>query len=235
MEKPVKHIPNIDSTLRSRDSIISMPKVISKASGFMIKGRRIKSILYSNDVTVISNTNADAILNVYPFTADMAILESILNVARMPVLAGIGGGLTSGIRCATNGMTADQKGASAVVLNGPVDEKTIKLVDSYIDVPIIYTVLDYERDLVALHKMGVDIFNVAGGKDTAKLVKHVKSFFPVDEYPDVAIIASGGKNEESILETIEAGANAITVTGYGLAEELFHKKMQHYREDHELY
>ncbi|NLA95298.1 MAG: hydrolase, partial [Clostridiaceae bacterium] len=32
------------------------------------------------------------------------------------------------------------------------------------------------------------------------------------QYPDVPIIATGGPSDETILETIKAGANAITVT-----------------------
>ncbi|EQC78723.1 hypothetical protein HSIEG1_61 [Enterococcus sp. HSIEG1] len=43
------------------------------------------------------------------------------------------------------------------------------------------------------------------------------------------IIATGGPTDESILETIEAGANAITYTPPSNGE-LFSKKMQHYRE-----
>ena len=49
------------------------------------------------------------------------------------------------------------------------------------------------------------------------------------QYPDMPIIASGGKTEESILKTIEAGANAITYTAYGAMEKYFHEKMETYR------
>lgn len=49
-----------------------------------------------------------------------------------------------------------------------------------------------------------------------------------EEYPNVPIIASGGKTEESVLETIEAGANAITYTPPSTME-LFKDMMESYR------
>ena len=70
----------------------------------------------------------------------------------------------------------------------------------------------------------MNIFNVSGGKDTVELVKWVR-----EQYPDMIIIASGGKSDESILATIEAGADAITYTTYGKAEQYFQEKMESYR------
>ena len=43
--------------------------------------------------------------------------------------------------------------------------------------------------------------------NTAKIVRKIREKFPL-----IPIIATGGPTEESILETIEAGANAITYT-----------------------
>lgn len=37
-----------------------------------------------------------------------------------------------------------------------------------------------------------------------------------------------GKTDESIEATIDAGANAITYTAYGLMEQYFHSKMETY-------
>lgn len=71
---------------------------------------------------------------------------------------------------------------------------------------------------------GVNIFNISGGKDTVELVKWVR-----EQYPDFPIIASGGKTDASIEATIEAGANAITYTAYGMMETYFHEKMETYR------
>lgn len=71
---------------------------------------------------------------------------------------------------------------------------------------------------------GVNIFNVSGGKKTVELVKWVR-----EQYPEFPIIASGGKTDESIEATIDAGANAITYTAYGMMEQYFHEKMELYR------
>ena len=48
--------------------------------------------------------------------------------------------------------------------------------------------------------------------------------------PDIPIIASGGKTEESIRRTIQAGANAITYTP-PTTQELFKSMMENYREN----
>lgn len=46
-EKQIKKIPEITTPLRN--SIIEMPDIIRKASGIVIYGKRIKSIVYSLD------------------------------------------------------------------------------------------------------------------------------------------------------------------------------------------
>lgn len=217
-----KHVPQLKSELRQ--SIIEMPKVIRNASGISIYGKRIKSIIYTMDVAVIANNDADAVLAVYPWTPNTRILSAISVVAQVPILAGIGGGLTSGNRSSRLGTFAEEHGAYGVVLNGPCDIPTIEAVNEAVDIPIIYTVVNDKRDLAKLIKAGVDIFNVAGGKDTVDLVKWIRSQFP--EFP---IIASGGKSDEQILATIDAGANAITYTTYGKTEEYFQEKMEQYR------
>ncbi len=63
-------------------------------------GGCIRSILFTTDVPIIPNTNADAILAVYPFTPNPAMIKSVMLVASVPVLAGVGGGLTTGMRFA---------------------------------------------------------------------------------------------------------------------------------------
>ena len=89
---------------------------------------------------------------------------------------------------------------------------------------MIYTVIDKTRNLHPYIDAGVNIFNVSGGKDTVDLVKWVR-----EQYPDFPIIASGGKTDVSIEATIDAGANAITYTAYGMMETYFHEKMETYR------
>ena len=221
-EKPIKKIPEVVSPLRS--SIIEMPDIIRKASCIVIYGKRIKSIVYSLDVSLIANTDADAILCVYPFTPNTQILNAVSLVAKAPILVGVGGGLTQGERSARLASHAEENNATAIVLNGPVTVETTEMVRRYVDIPIIYTVIDKSRPLQPYIDAGVNIFNVSGGKDTVELVKWVR-----EQYPDIPIIASGGKSDKSIEDTINAGANAITYTAYGMMEQYFHEKMETYR------
>ena len=221
-EKPIKKIPEVVPPLRS--SIIEMPDIIRKASGIVIYGKRIKSIVYSLDVSLIANTDADAILCVYPFTPNTQILNAVSLVAKAPILVGVGGGLTQGERSARLASHAEENNATAIVLNGPVTVETTEMVRRYVDIPIIYTVIDKSRPLQPYIDAGVNIFNVSGGKDTVELVKWVR-----EQYPDIPIIASGGKSDKSIEDTINAGANAITYTAYGMMEQYFHEKMETYR------
>lgn len=218
----MKQVPEITSPLRN--SIIEMPKSIRKASGIKIYGKRIKSIVYSLDVSLLANTDADAILCVYPFTPNTQILNAVSLVAKAPILVGVGGGLTQGDRSARLASHAEENNASGIVLNGPVTVETTQKVREYVDIPVIYTVIDKTRPLQPYIDAGVNIFNVSGGKNTIELVKWVR-----EQYPDFPIIASGGKTDESIEETINAGANAITYTAYGMMEAYFHEKMETYR------
>lgn len=221
-EKLIKKIPEVVSPLRS--SIIEMPDIIRKASGIVIYGKRIKSIVYSLDVSLIANTDADAILCVYPFTPNTQILNAVSLVAKAPILVGVGGGLTQGERSARLASHAEENNATAIVLNGPVTVETTEMVRQYVDIPIIYTVIDKSRELQPYIDAGVNIFNISGGANTVELVKWVR-----EQYPVIPIIASGGKTDESIEATINAGANAITYTAYGMMEQYFHEKMETYR------
>lgn len=214
-------IPSILSDLRQ--DIVTMPEVMKECSGIRIYGRRIRSILFTTDVAVIANTNADAILAVYPFTPSPAIIKSIMMVASVPVLAGVGGGLTSGLRSANMSLLSESEGAYAVVVNGPTDVETIKEINKVADIPIIYTVVSDQVDLQERIAAGVDILNVSCGPDTAKVVQKIRQ-----KLPDFPIIATGGPTEETIRQVIEAGANAITYTAPSNAD-LFKKKMDKYR------
>jgi pentose-5-phosphate-3-epimerase len=221
-----KFVPELYTPLRSE--IISMPQSIRKASGIKIFGRRIKSVLYTTDVAVIKNNDADAILAVYPFTPNTSIIQAISMVANAPVFAGVGGGLTNGSRCIQIAMFAEELGCFGVVFNGPIKKETIQSANKVIDCPLIYSVVkplekDYLENLI---NCGVDIFNVSGGPKTPEIVRNIRKDFP--KFP---IMATGGKTDESITEVIDAGANAVTFTAYGAQEKMFHKKMEKYRHD----
>lgn len=214
-------IPSIMSDLRQ--DIVQMPEVIKESSGIRIYGRRIRSVLFTTDVSIIANHNADAILAVYPFTPSPAIIKSIMMVSSVPVLAGVGGGLTTGLRSANMSLLSESEGAYAVVVNGPTDVKTIEEINKMVDIPIIYTVVSEKSDLASRIEAGVDILNVSCGVDTPNVVRKIR-----ESFPDFPIIATGGPTEESIRRVIEAGANAVSYTAPSNGE-LFKGKMEKYR------
>ncbi len=215
------HIPSVMSDLRQ--DIVQMPEIIKECSGIRIYGRRIRSILFTTDVSIIANHNADAILAVYPFTPIPAIIKSIMMVASVPVLAGVGGGLTTGVRSANMSLLSESEGAYAVVVNGPTTVETIEEINKVIDIPIIYTVVSDKSDIKSRIEAGVDILNVSCGVETPKVVEKIRK-----EYPDFPIMATGGPTEECIRQVIAAGANAITYTAPSNGE-LFKGKMEKYR------
>lgn len=203
MEKRVA--PVITTNLRGH--MIEVPEVIRKASGIVILGKRIKSLIFSTDVAVIKNTNADAVMSVYPFTPQPIITQSLINASDVPVFCGVGGGTTTGRRVINLALDAEFKGAMGVVLNSPTKNDILQGVRETIDIPIVITVISETDDIKSRIDAGATILNVSGAKDTAKIVRKIRETWP--EFP---IIATGGPTDESILETIEAGANAITYT-----------------------
>lgn len=221
MEK--KKIPQIESRLRH--NILEIPKSAYKASGILIYGRRIKTIVFTTDIAIIRNCDADAVLAVYPFTPQQIIADSIIKAADMPVFCGVGGGITNGMRTVNLAKDAEHSGAMGVVMNAPITNENIRMVFDEIDAPIIVTVTSENTDIQARLDAGVSILNVACGKDTAKVVRKIR-----EQYPDVPIMASGGNTDEFIAETIAAGANAITYTPPS-TNELFKKIMVKYRDN----
>ncbi|MBP1048347.1 hydrolase [Enterococcus sp. BWM-S5] len=215
-------IPEITTPLKQ--DIIQVPEVISQASGIKIFGKKIRSIIFTTDIAIIRNTNADAVIAVYPFTPHPAITKSIIEAADIPVFSGVGGGLTQGTRSAYMSLFAESQGSIGVVLNGPTPIETIKSVCDVVDIPVISTVTSKFTPLDDKLEAGVTLINISAGKDTADTVRHFR-----EKYPDLPIIATGGPTEASIEETIEAGANAVTYTP-PTNGELFSKKMAKYRE-----
>ena len=215
-------MPKITTELRK--DIVKVPKVIRQASGIQIFGKQIRSIIFTTDIAIIRNTNADAVIAVYPFTPHPAITKAIIEAADIPVFSGVGGGLTQGFRSSYMSMFAEAQGSIGVALNGPTPLKTVEQVCKVIDIPVISTVTSKYTKIDEKLKLGVKVINISAGKKTAETVRYFR-----ERYPELPIIATGGPTDESILETIEAGANAITYTPPSNGE-LFSKKMQHYRE-----
>lgn len=216
-----KHIPEIDSRLRKR--IIEVPPEIYEASGIRIFGKRIKSLVFSTDVAIIRNCNADGVIAVYPFTPQLCITQAIIDVSSKPVFCGVGGGLTTGSRSIDIALHAELDGAYGVVLNAPSPNSLIMEMKRKIDIPIIVTVVSEKEDFKGRMKAGASILNVSGGAKTAEIVRKIREIDPI--FP---IMATGGPTSKSILDTVEAGANIITYTP-PTSGELFSNIMDKYR------
>ena len=197
--------PKIDGTLRK--FALRVPECIRKCSGIEIFGKIIKSLVFSTDVCIIKNVNADAVIAVYPFTPQPIIAEAVMMAADIPVFAGVGGGLTTGKRVVNLARFAEMQGAIGVVVNAPTANNVIEKIKKAIDIPIVVTVVNDQDDIRARVEAGTTIFNVSAAAKTPDVVAKIRSM-----YPDFPIIATGGPNDEAIIQTIEAGANAITWT-----------------------
>lgn len=220
-----KFIPSFEGNLRNH--MVIVPQCISKASGIRIFGRRIKSLAFTTDVAIIRNINADAIIAVYPFTPQPAITHGLMAAADMPIFVGVGGGVTRGERVVQLAQNAEFEGAFGVVVNAPTENEIIAKLKATIDIPIVCTVVSDNTDIGGRIKAGVDILNVSGAAKTAQIIRAIRK-----DYPEVPIIATGGPTDESIIETIDAGANAITYTPPSNGE-LFAISMRKYREQAE--
>ncbi len=205
-----------------RDFRIDVPEAIYECRGIKIFGRRIKSIVFSTDVSIIRNCNADAVIAVYPFTPQPVITQAVMMAADCPVFVGVGGGLTKGERVINLARHAEYQGATGVVLNAPTSDDTIRQVANIVDLPIVITVVK-EDDIQSRLDAGAQILNVSAAAKTPELVAKIRK-----KYPDVPIMATGGPNEESIKATIKAGADAITWTPPSNGE-VFRDIMEAYR------
>lgn len=64
--KPSKFVPEVKGRLKQR--IVTVPETIYRASGIKVLGTRFKSLIFSTDVAILENHNAQAVMAVYPFT-----------------------------------------------------------------------------------------------------------------------------------------------------------------------
>lgn len=215
-------IPQVDSQLRH---ILRVPKEAYAASGIIVNGRRIKTLIFSTDIAIIRNCDADAVFAVYPFTPQLAISEAIIKAAYIPVFCGVGGGTTKGLRTISLAKDIESQGAMGVVLNAPVSDLNITAVSMAIDIPVIITVVDEKTNIADRLNAGASIINVAAAQKTPEIVKKIRR-----DFPQIPIIASSGNLPETIERTIEAGANAITYTPPS-TKELFSQMMDTYREE----
>ena len=217
-----RQIPVVNGDLRSH--ILTVPETIWRASGIVVMGRRIKSLLFSTDIAIICNCNADAVLAVYPFTPQQRIANAIVTSSSIPVFCGVGGGVTNGPRSVMLARDAEAHGAFGVVVNVPMANETIAQMHRVIDIPVIATVVSERMDIDARVKAGAAILNVSAADRTPELVRHIRA-----DFPTLPIIATGGPNDETVAETIDAVANAISYTPPS-TKKLFESIMNGYRD-----
>ncbi len=215
-------VPEIHGNLRKH--MVRVPEIINEVSGIRIFGKTIKSLIFTTDVALIKNCNANAVIAVYPFTPQPLITHAIITVSDIPVFCGVGGGTTTGKRVVNLAMDAEFQGGIGVVVNAPTSNEVLLKLKDRIDIPIVITVVSEAEDVGERLKCGASIINVSGASKSPSIVKSIRK-----KYPEVPIIATGGPTVESIQRTIEAGANAITYTPPTSAE-IFKQLMEKYRD-----
>jgi DNA-binding NarL/FixJ family response regulator len=206
-----------------RRNLVRIPEEIRRCSGIVVLGKRIKSLLFSTDVAIIRNHNADAVIAVYPFTPQPAITHALMTAADVPVFCGVGGGVTSGRRSIDIARDAEFHGALGVVLNRPAPNDLIRRLKRVLEIPVIVTVVSAQDDVDGRVAAGVDILNVSGAQHTPDIVAAIRQ-----RHPDLPLLATGGRDAQHIAAAIDAGANAITYTPPSSAE-LFRRVMEGYR------
>lgn len=220
--KKFRNVPHISSKLRHH--ILEVPKEARAASGIVINGKRIKTLVFTTDIAIIRNCSADAVLAVYPFTPQPTISDAILRYSSLPVFCGVGGGTTQGIRSSQLAWDAESQGAMAVVVNSPMSNEDVARICSFIDIPLAVTVVSEKTDIAARVAAGASILNVSAAERTPEVVRVIR-----ESFPDIPIIATGGPTPESITRTVEAGANAISYTPPS-TKQLFTEMMEDYRQ-----
>lgn len=198
--------------------------LINSCKGLILNNQKIKSILFSTDIALIDNNDADAILAVYPFTPSERIIKTLIQFSNKPVICGIGGGITQGEFAINMAQKAEALGASAVIVNQPFKNEDIAAVKQHINIPIISSVSTINFDFKARIEAGVSCFNVTGGVETQNIVDYIQATFPT--FP---IISTGGKTIQTLKSITDKKINAVILTPPSNGE-LFRSIMDNYRE-----
>ena len=196
----MKEVP--DFTSRLRTNIVAVPEIIDTCSGIRVFGQLLKSFMFSTDVAIIRNTNANAIIAVYPFSPQPLISHALILAADKPIFCGVGGGITSGDRSIELAVDAEFQGAMGVVLNKPTPNDMIKRLKEKIDIPVVITVVSEKEDIKGRISAGVDIFNVSGADRTSDIIKKIRD---IDDH--IAIIAINRTLSGSINRTLSGSQN----------------------------
>ena len=207
-----------------RKAELPLPKAVASAPGIRFFDRTVRSLVFSTDLAIIRNCDADAVFAVYPFTCQPAITQALVGASERPVVTGVAGTLTTGVRSVLLAVQSEMQGASGVVVNATTKAQVIRNIARSIDIPVVITVLGMDARVPQQIAAGARIVNVAAGKETPSVVSQLR-----ERYPDLPIIASGGHTDETIAATIQAGADAVTWTPPSMVE-LERVAMDHNRE-----
>lgn len=192
---------------------VRAPEAAKACPGIELIGHTIRTLVFSTDLYIIRNSNADAVLAAAPFTCQPAITQALLQVAGRPVLAGVTGATTSGARSVILAMEAESQGVSAVIANMSATPDLVGDMARIIDIPVVATVGAFDDMLAEKVEAGARIINVAAGRNTSQVVAQVRA-----AYPDIPIIATAGPTEETAAAAIAAGADALSWTPPSSAE-----------------
>ena len=99
------------------------------------------------------------------------------------------------------------QGVAGVVVNTSIPIDTVEALAERLNVPVVVTVCADDAVAARQIEAGATMVNVAAGARTAEVVSSLRR-----RYGDLPIIATGGRTDESIARTIEAGADAISWT-----------------------
>lgn len=204
---------------------LTTPEIIQNCEGLSLGDRNVKSLLFSTDMALIENNDADAVLAVYPFSPSPRIMKTLVDFSEKPVICGVGGGKTKGKKSLEMAICAEQAGASGVIVNIPFEHKDVEAVKEKISIPIISSLGSMDLNFIkGRMNAGVDIFHVTGGKNTSKILK---SF--VSKFPNFPIMATGGNSISNLKDSIDSGAGAIVLTPPS-TKDLFRLAMERYRQ-----
>ncbi|MGI6153915.1 MAG: hydrolase [Christensenellaceae bacterium] len=205
-------------------SIVEVPEAIEEVAGIRLFGRVIKSIIFTTDIALINNNNADAVMAVHPFTPQAAVNRKIIEIAKVPVFCGINGMHMSSKRLVKLSRDAEFSGAAGLIIGPDVEYEAAAKIKLAVDIPVIATVVSVKEDVERKFEAGADMLNVSGAEETCAIIENIRK-----NNPYVPIIATGGPTDDTLKETIACGADAITFTPPTNAE-IFKKQMQAFRD-----
>lgn len=196
-------------SLKQKDYLLNaqkfeIPTNIEKASGIKLGDKLIKSVLLSTDLSYIQNLNSDAVMIINPFDKSNKLDKVVIEFTPKPVICDVGGGFLREEATIKSAVGAFEVGAAGVVITKPTAPDIIRRIRNEINGLLIYTVMFDAEPFDELANAGADIFNISTGVGTPETVQSVKELLP-----DIPIMANGGPQDATILETIEMGADAI--------------------------